>query len=149
MLIGWVKGDKIDTISKIHPHFGGDESAELRLSEFITYMNELRFKASWGLSALEGIVKGNENEIKDSYIPSYVYYGVDNQSALAMRMLGIPRSLSSSLCKIIEGPVNEYSFSKLRAKIHSMTLANWDEFKPKHSNLSGDEWKNIVSILVK
>ena len=63
-----------------------------RLTQFVSYMNQLRFKASWGLSALEGIVKGNEDEMKDSYIPSYVYYGVDNNPALAMRMLGIPRS---------------------------------------------------------
>lgn len=47
-----------------------------------------------GLSALEGIVKGNQDEIQDSYIPSLVYYGVDSEKPLALRMLGIPRSLS-------------------------------------------------------
>ena len=112
-------------------------------------MNQLRFKASWGLSALEGIVKGNEDEIKDSYIPSYVYYGVDNNPALAMRMLGIPRSLSFSLSKIITQPISEYSFSKLRKLINSLTLNNWDELKPNRSKLSGEEWKYIVSILMK
>lgn len=149
LIISWVKGDKIDTISRIHPHFSGKGNTEVRLAEFITYMNQLRFKASWGLSALEGIVRGNENEMKDSYIPSYVYYGVDNNHALAMRMLGIPRSLSSSLCRIIDRPISEYSFSKLRAKINSLTLANWDELKPAHSSLSGEEWKRIVDLLMK
>ena len=108
-----------------------------------------RFKASWGLSALEGIVKGNEDEMKDSYIPSYVYYGVDNNPALAMRMLGIPRSLSLSLSQIITGSISDYSFTKLRNIINSLSLNDWDSLKPTRSKLSGEEWKYIVSILMK
>lgn len=148
ILTKWVKGDKVNIISTIHPHFAVDET-DKRLTDFITYMNQLRFKASWGLSALEGIVKGNENEMRDSYIPSYVYYGVDNSNALAMRMLGIPRSLSSSLSGIISGSMSEYSFSKLRRLINSLTVDNWDEFRPLNSKLSGEEWKYIVNILMK
>lgn len=148
MIIRWVKGDKINAISSIHPHFAADD-ADIRLTDFVSYMNQLRFKASWGLSALEGIVKGNENEMRDSYIPSYVYYGVDNNPSLAMRMLGIPRSLSLSLSQIITQPISQYSFSKLRKMINSLSLENWNELKPKHSKLTGDEWKHIVSILMK
>lgn len=148
MIIRWVKGDKINAISSIHPHFAADD-ADIRLTDFVSYMNQLRFKASWGLSALEGIVKGNENEMRDSYIPSYVYYGVDNNPSLAMRMLGIPRSLSLSLSQIITQPISQYSFSKLRKMINSLSFENWNELKPKHSKLTGDEWKHIVSILMK
>lgn len=148
MIIRWVKGDKINAISSIHPHFAADD-ADIRLTDFVSYLNQLRFKASWGLSALEGIVKGNENEMRDSYIPSYVYYGVDNNPSLAMRMLGIPRSLSLSLSQIITQPISQYSFSKLRKMINSLSLENWNELKPKHSKLTGDEWKHIVSILMK
>ena len=148
MLTQWVKGDKINTISSTHPHFV-NEDASKRLTEFVTYINQLRFKASWGLSALEGIVKGNNDDMKDSYIPSYVYYGVDNNNALAMRMLGIPRSLSSSLSNIITGTISEYSFSKLRNIINSLSLNDWDSLKPKQSKLSGEEWKYIVNLLMK
>ena len=148
MIIRWVKGDKINTISSVHPHFAADD-ADIRLTDFVSYMNQLRFKASWGLSALEGIVKGNENEMKDSYIPSYVYYGVDNNPSLAMRMLGIPRSLSLSLSQIITQPISNYSFSKLRKMINSLSLENWDNLRPRNSKLSGEEWKHIVEILMK
>lgn len=148
MIIRWVKGDKINAISSIHPHFI-DNDADKRLTQFVSYMNQLRFKASWGLSALEGIVKGNEDEMKDSYIPSYVYYGVDNNPALAMRMLGIPRSLSLSLSQIITGSISDYSFTKLRNIINSLSLNDWDSLKPTRSKLSGEEWKYIVSILMK
>lgn len=148
MIIRWVKGDKINAISSIHPHFAVDDM-DIRLTDFVSYMNQLRFKASWGLSALEGIVKGNENEMKDSYIPSYVYYGVDNNPSLAMRMLGIPRSLSLSLSQIITQPISNYSFSKLRKMINSLSLENWDNLRPRNSKLSGEEWKHIVEILMK
>lgn len=148
ILIQWVKGDKINTISTTHPHFISEDTNK-RLTEFVTYINQLRFKASWGLSALEGIVKGNEDEMKDSYIPSYVYYGVDSSNALAMRMLGIPRSMSSSLSNIISGNISEYSFSKLRNIIQSFSLNDWDSLKPQQSRLSGEEWKYIVNLLMR
>lgn len=149
VLIRWVKGEKLGVLSNIHPHFAEEEDVSQRVSEFVRYMNELRFKASWGLSALEGIVRGDVDELKDSYIPSYVYYGVKDPKSLAMRMLGVPRSLSVSLSQVIEGDVNEYSFSRLRKIMSEMQNKDWDACRPKGSSLSGEEWKRIVNILMK
>lgn len=112
-------------------------------------MNDIRFKASWGLSALEGIVRGNESEIKDSFIPSLVYFGVDNEKSLALRMVGVPRSLSNSLQNILQGNLNQYSFKKLRNRVKSLTNTDWDALRPRNSTLSGMEWKRISEILVK
>ena len=111
-------------------------------------MNSARFKASWGLSALEGIVKGVEEDVKDSYVPSFVYYGVDDKKALALRMIGIPRSLSPSLSQAITDDVSKYSFAKLRKTISDLPLRDWDALSPSNSKLSGEEWKRIVSILI-
>ena len=119
------------------------------MTQFMKKMNDIRFKTSWGLSALEGIVKGNQDEIQDSYIPSLVYYGVDSEKPLALRMLGIPRSLSFSLANIIDGDLKNFSYSSLRKKIKELSASDWDNFKPKKSNLTGDEWRRIVEILMK
>ena len=119
------------------------------MTQFMKKMNDIRFKTSWGLSALEGIVKGNQDEIQDSYIPSLVYYGVDSEKPLALRMLGIPRSLSFSLANIIDGDLKNFSYSSLRKKIKGLSASDWDNFKPKKSNLTGDEWRRIVEILMK
>lgn len=148
MVTAWVKGDKLNSISLIHPSYKTLKDDE-RMTEFMKKMNDIRFKTSWGLSALEGIVKGNQDEIHDSYIPSLVYYGVDSEKPLALRMLGIPRSLSFSLANIIEGDLKNFSYSSLREKIKGLSTADWDNFKPNKSNLSGDEWKKIVEILMK
>jgi len=149
ILIGWVNGEKLDTISQKHPYFAQEETVDQRVSEFIRYMNDIRFKASWGLSALEGIVKGNADNMKDSYIPSYVFYGVRDPKSLAMRMLGVPRSLSVSISQIIEEDVDHYSFSRLRKILSGLTYNDWESLRPKGSRLSGAEWKRLVEILVK
>lgn len=149
MLIGWVKGDKLNSISTVHPYFKNVDDATTRVSSFIRYMNDIRFKASWGLSALEGVVRGNEDDMKDTYIPSFVYYGVDDKKSLAMRMLGVPRLLSASLSQIIEGNIANYSFSKLRNNIQSLQISDWDSLTPHSSKLSGGEWRRIVQILMR
>ncbi len=152
IIINWVKGEKLANISELHPAFNTQNSdvyeSEKRITEFVKQMNKIRFKASWGLSALEGIVKGNE-EIKDSHIPSLVYFGVDNEKALAFRMIGVPRALSVSLQNILDKNLNQYSYKSLRKQVNSLTNSDWDGLKPSNSSLSGMEWKRISEILVK
>ena len=152
IIIDWVKGQKLGNISDLHPAYnsqGKDENeTERRITEFVKKMNEIRFKASWGLSALEGIVRGNE-DIKDSHIPSLVYFGVDNEEALAFRMIGAPRALSFSLQNILDKSLNEYSYKTLRSRVNSLTNSDWDGLKPSNSSLSGMEWKRISEILIR
>ena len=148
MLIAWVRGEKLNTISSIHPNFARQDETQ-QVSEFVKYMNEARFKASWGLSALEGIVKGINEDIKDSYVPSYVYFGVDNPKSLALRMIGIPRGISTPLSQVITGDVSSYSFKKLRETINSLPLSDWNAIIPHKSKLTGPEWQRIINILMK
>ena len=149
ILVSWVKGGCLNDMSTIHPFYAKNDDTNLRVAEFVRYMNDLRFKASWGLSALEGIVKGNEDEMKDSYIPSFVYYGVDDPKALALRMIGVPRSLSKSMSQVIEKDVDKYSFQQLRTILAGLTNEDWNSLRPRGSSLSGQEWKRIVAILMK
>jgi len=148
ILISWVNGDNFETMSNIHPHFKSLTDNNERINDFVSKMNEIRFKSSWGLSALEGIVKGDETEIKDTYIPSYAYYGVNSEKSLALRMIGIPRGLSSSLSQIIEKDISSYSLNKIRTIIKGLGNSDWDNLKPKKSSLSGLEWKRITEILI-
>lgn len=153
MIISWVKGDKYNLIANMHPAFNisaqDDEIREKHITEFVKKMNDIRFKASWGLSALEGILRGNETEIRDSLIPSLVYFGVDNDKSLALRMIGIPRSLSSSLQNVLDKPLNNYTLNDIRKLIKSLPNSDWDSIRPINSSLTGQEWKRISEILVK
>jgi superfamily II DNA/RNA helicase len=152
IIIDWVKGQKLGNISDLHPAYNSkgknENETERRMTEFVKKMNEIRFKASWGLSALEGIIRGNE-DIKDSHIPSLVYFGVDNEEALAFRMIGAPRALSFSLKNILDKNLNEYSYKSLRYRVNSLTNSDWDGLSPSDSSLSGMEWKRISEILIR
>ena len=152
IIIDWVKGDKLASIANQHPTFNiqntDAQETEKRITDFVKKMNDIRFKASWGLSALEGIIRGNE-DIRDSHIPSLVYFGVDNEKSLAFRMVGAPRALAFSLQNILDKNLNEYSYKDLRNRIKSLTNSDWDGLKPSNSSLSGIEWKRISEILVK
>ncbi len=152
IIIDWVKGKKLTSIANQHPAFNtqntDEQETEKRITDFVKKMNDIRFKASWGLSALEGIVRGNE-DIKDSHIPSLVYFGVDNEKSLALRMIGVPRALSFSMRNILDNNLNEYSYKDLRSKMRGLSNSAWDNLTPPNSNLSGMEWKRITEILVK
>jgi hypothetical protein len=149
ILIAWVKGEKFAAMSKIHPFYASKLDGNERINSFVQKMNEIRFKSSWGLSALEGIVKGDEKDIKDTYVPSFAYYGVDNKKSLALRMVGVPRELSGSLSQIIEKDISSYTFNDIRKMIRELQNSDWDNLKPKKSSLSGEEWKRITKILLK
>jgi len=152
IIINWVKGEKLVNIAELHPIYkmqNDNRKDEKNITDFVKKMNDIRFKASWGLSALEGIVRSNQEQITDSFIPSLVYFGVDNEKSLALRMIGIPRSLSTSLQNAFEKDINQYSFRGLRSKVKNLTNADWDSLKPANSKLSGMEWKRISEILVK
>ena len=148
-LISWVKGDQLFDVSSHHPTFANNSDPADRINGFVKYINGARFKASWGLGALEGIVNSSNDELKEnSYIPSMVYYGVDSEDALVMRMAGVPRRLAKSLSQIL--PKDQtLSLTQVRARINNLTVADWDKFIPKNSGLSGAEWRTLAQILVK
>jgi hypothetical protein len=77
-----------------------------------------------------------------------IYYGVDTEDALLMRMAGVPRRLAKSLSHIV--PKNEtLSLTDIRKKIGSLSDEQWTKFIPKNSNLSAQDWKKLAHILVK
>ncbi len=148
ILINWVNGADISSLSKLHPFFKDME--DKRINNFISYLTQTAFKSSWGLSALEGIVNAKNDDIEDtnSYIPSMVYYGVKSKEAIALRMLGVPRVLSDNLAQSLLDKDNPQSFDEVRRKVKSLNESDWDKIKPQNSNLNGAEWKQITDILL-
>jgi len=149
VLIAWVKGGKLNDISLIHPMFRNYKDSNQRVSEFVNYITSTSFKSSWGLSALEGIVRGNANDFEDSYVPSFVYYGVDNKKALALRMIGVPRVLANSMSDILSDDMAGYTYSSIKNIVKNLHNREWTSLRPAGSSLSGDEWKRLVDILIK
>lgn len=148
-LISWVKGDQLFDVSGHHPTFANKTDPAERINEFVRYINSARFKASWGLGALEGIVRSSDDKLEEnSYIPSMVYYGVDTEQALIMRMAGVPRRLAKSLSQII-GREETLTLSEIRRRINNLSDVEWENIVPRGTSLSGRDWKKLSQILIK
>jgi hypothetical protein len=65
--------------------------------------------ASWGLSALQSLTLGDsldtlspEEQRSVRNLPARVYYGVNSDEAIALRMLGVPRSAAEPLVRALK-----------------------------------------------
>lgn len=146
ILIHWVNGKKINSMVNIHPAFAKDKD---KINKFVKFLNGLAFKSSWGLSALEGICLGKNNDVADnSFIPSMVYFGVNTQEAVATRMIGVPRGIADNVAKLINDSNKSKSYSELRKSLNSLTSNDWQSIVPRNSKLNADEWKQVTNILV-
>jgi len=83
--------------------------------------------ASWGLGALLSITAGDlpESQYKQlSNLPSRVFYGVNNDSAIVMRLLGIPRTAAISLANSM-GDVLNQPLPQVRSSLRNLPEQRW------------------------
>lgn len=148
ILIDWVNGERLGNIAKYHPAFANMNDSE-KLSEFTRYLTDASFKSSWGMSVLESIVKGTDDKIaENSHIPAMIYYGVNTKEGVAIRMLGAPRLISNNLAKIVFSRNIPTSFQNIRDTVNALNDKDWENIVPPKSTLSGQEWRNLTSILM-
>jgi superfamily II DNA/RNA helicase len=87
--------------------------------------------ASWGLSALQSLTMGDSIEAMSAEdqrvlrnLPARVYYGVNSDEAVALRLLGVPRTaaapLATSLGVVAAEPLNE-----VRSKLRTASVSTW------------------------
>ncbi|MDE0001471.1 MAG: DEAD/DEAH box helicase [Rhodospirillaceae bacterium] len=83
--------------------------------------------AAWGLGALLSITAGDLDEDRRrevNNLPSRVYYGVDSDAAIALRLLGVPRSAASGLANAM-GDVLSGSLGEVRNRLRRMDEVSW------------------------
>lgn len=77
--------------------------------------------ASWGLSAMQAMSTPRElaqmSEAEQSSfrnIPARVFYGVNSDNAIAMRLLGVPRQAAAPLAESFQGSIDKVPLSQVR-----------------------------------
>ncbi|MEW6228529.1 MAG: DEAD/DEAH box helicase [Bacillota bacterium] len=87
--------------------------------------------ASWGLAALQSLTLGDyletmkEEERKAlRNLPARVYYGVNSDEALALRLLGVPRMAAAPLARAL-GISGSESLNEIRAKLRASNIDTW------------------------
>ncbi|MFD5338780.1 DEAD/DEAH box helicase [Streptomyces hawaiiensis] len=87
---------------------------------------------SWGLSALQSLTLGQEfatlsaetqRELRN--VPSYAFYGVRSEEAIAMRLAGVPRSAAARMATAIAGGRNLTRLVETRTRLAALPDPAW------------------------
>ncbi|MEW6218911.1 MAG: DEAD/DEAH box helicase [Thermodesulfobacteriota bacterium] len=87
--------------------------------------------ASWGLAALQSLTVGDtlESMSEDDQrtlrnLPARVYYGVNSDEAVALRLLGVPRTAATPLATALGVTASE-SLHVIRNRLRASTVDTW------------------------
>lgn len=87
--------------------------------------------ASWGLSALQSLTLGDAfDEMSDveqrslRNLPARVYYGVNTDEAVALRLLGVPRTAAPALARQL-GVTADEPLHRVRGRLRAANVSEW------------------------
>ena len=105
--------------------------------------------ASWGLAALQSLTLGDsidnlsvEEQMTLRNLPARVYYGVNSDEAIALRLLGVPRSAATPLAQHLGVKASD-SLHQVRTKVRSMDHIAWQEAL----GTRGESYHRVWSII--
>ena len=126
----WVNGVSVPQIaSRYFTKDGDDETKAMTVCGKNLY-GRLTQTAAWGARRTSCRLLGmnsRESELEElRNLPSWVFYGVNNDSAIALRLLGVPRFAASKLAASM-GEIAGEPLTKTRIRLREMSEARWQE----------------------
>lgn len=123
----WVNGESLITISDRYFKEDKEDQITALTKCCQNIYGNLTQTASWGLGALIAITasKLSEDELKQlNNLPSRVYYGVNNDNAISLRLLGVPRTAALPLVSHLGDEIKE-PLPKIRKKLYELKTCDW------------------------
>ena len=139
----WVSGKPIPDISEAH--FGGIGEKPIQDCVAAIY-GKISQYATWGLSAMHQIYRENDGSQGVSNLPAMVYYGVDSDEAVLMRMNSMPRGISASMGKAYVRDSDDLYGAKsgeVVGWLNDLNDSEWDSAVRRDAPVSGGEYKQI------
>lgn len=152
----WVSGRSIQDIAVAY--FRGATST-LKISEACRGIYKaLVNNGVWGLSALSklpgsGIDWDNlpdEDKKKINLLPAFLYYGVDTEDAVLMRMNQVPRGIAKRLAELVRrqaGTNRTLSPREARELVKNLNDADWEQAMLPKSALNGKQCRKVWQLL--
>ncbi len=122
----WVNGESLVDIARVHFNEDGNPIKSLTKCSQKLFGSIIQTTA-WGLGALLSMTgnKMSDHEKRTfNNLPSYVYYGVNDEKAISLRLLGIPRSAAVKLSSHMGDSIDQPLVS-LRNHLRSMDKQAW------------------------
>ncbi|NRR05504.1 DEAD/DEAH box helicase [Brevibacillus sp. RS1.1] len=155
----WVNGTSIEEIAKAY-FAQGKELDEQSLTTALSttckaiYRNLTNY-GTWGLASLSKLPNSgldfdkmtDEERRRYNNLPAMIYYGVNSEAAILMRMNSIPRSIAESLGKrFVNETGGSLAFASpmtAKAYIKSLSDKEWEMLRPKNATMTGKDFKSI------
>jgi len=125
----WVNGVSVHEISNRHFKNEKDDDIKAMTKCGKNLFGKLTQTAAWGLGALLSITGSelSEDQLRSlRNLPSRVYYGVNDDEAIALRLLGVPRTAAPRLATSM-GNITEQPLTSVRSRLRSMDEAGWQQ----------------------
>ncbi|WP_439486527.1 DEAD/DEAH box helicase [Blastomonas fulva] len=132
MVKDWVGGLSIPDIAKVHfADEDGDNTAAITRASRAVH-GKLAMTASWGVSALQALTGGDVAETMSAEelatfrnLPSRIFYGVNSDAAIDLRLIGVPRSAAEPLAAVLAQAGTGHSVHDRRAALAAMDDEAW------------------------
>lgn len=142
----WVNGISLPEIAARHFMNEGDDATKAITVCGKNLFGRLTQTASWGLGALLSITGTDLPEEKFKTLrnlPSRVYYGVNDDAAIALRLLGVPRVAATPLANVI-GNILEQPLANVRERLIGLNESEWIRALGQHQ---GKVYRKVWRVL--
>lgn len=123
----WVSGCSLPDIAQRHFSKDGRDATDALTACGQNLFGKLTQTAAWGLGALLSITGGDvpeDERLLLNNLASRVFYGVSDDNAIALRLLGIPRSAAEPLASKMRD-IGDRPLVDVRNALRSMDTAFW------------------------
>lgn len=129
----WVGGASVPQLAGDHFMKDGEKDSLKAITRCCQRLfGEMAPTVSWGLSALQSLTLGQEfatltaeaqRELRN--IPSYAFYGVRTEDAIAMRLAGVPRSAAARMAATIATEDRTSGPAAARSRLSALPETAW------------------------
>ncbi|HII67216.1 MAG TPA: DEAD/DEAH box helicase [Thermococcaceae archaeon] len=149
----WVSGESLPEIAK--RYFQGDDSPTNALTKCCKAIyGNLIHAATWGVSSLTAMsvdfdALSAEEQRHLRNLPAMIYYGVDSEEAVLLRMMNVPRKIAKPLSLLMKKDFHgKYpTISDARKWLASLSEERWQSVVPKNSSMTGKDYQKIWQLL--
>jgi hypothetical protein len=145
----WVNGVSIPEITQRYFMKDGDDITKGMTVCGQNLYSRLTQTAAWGLGALLSITGGDlpdEQYQSLRNLPSRVYYGVNDDKAITLRLLGVPRTAAIPLATSL-GSVLEQPLGSIRMQLRSMDEQSWSRaLGPREGRIYRKVWRVLEGL---
>jgi len=144
----WVNGISLSKIAAHHFKEKGDDQTKAMTKCCQNLFGKLTQTASWGLGALLSITGSElpDEQLKLlSNLPSQVYYGVNSDAAIVLRLLGVSREAAAPLAKEM-GDISNRTVMSIRENLKSMNDSVWIKALGKKGVIYHKVWKILEGV---